>query len=128
LCEIREFRNVEGKARDTNSLKGWVKIITQQARLNMKWFYLPKGGIMPFQEKMGVDFLVTLRLSREDLESYRDQRKGRLNSIARQHFRERIAEFFRRYPYDEWYPLDVAEFGEYKRQYPDSEPFEWQRA
>ena len=46
---------------------------------------------------------------------------------ADEHFRERLAEFFRRYPYDEWYPLEKAEFAEYKKSYPETEPREWQK-
>lgn len=41
--------------------------------------------------------------------------------------RERIGEFFRRYPYDEWYALDEKEMTEYKKEYPNAEPFGWQR-
>jgi hypothetical protein len=76
---------------------------------------------------MGVEFMTTLRVARVDLESLRNLRKGRLNWIAEEHFRERIAEFFRRYPYDEWYPLDTSEFSEYEKEYPDVHPFPWQK-
>jgi hypothetical protein len=76
---------------------------------------------------MAVDFLVTLRVPREDLESLRSLRRGRLNATADEHFRERIGEFFRRYPYDEWYALDEHEMAEYKKEYPDAEPFQWQQ-
>ncbi len=54
-------------------------------------------------------------------------RKGRLNAVADEHFRERIGEFFRRYPYDEWYALDEQEMSEYKKEYPDTEAFPWQK-
>jgi len=126
LCEILGFREVEHKAKDTTSSKSWVRIITQHCRLNQKWFYLPPDAKMGFQEKMGVQFYVTIRLPRQDLEDMRRLRKGRLNELARAHFRERIAEFFRRYPYDEWYPLNQDELAEYKRDHPDAEPFPWQ--
>ncbi|MBM4082926.1 MAG: hypothetical protein FJ278_24680 [Planctomycetes bacterium] len=59
-----------------------------------------------------MDFMVTIRVPLQDLAALRSLRKGRLNPIADEHFRERIAEFFRRYPYDEWYPLDQREFAE----------------
>jgi len=75
---------------------------------------------------MAVDFLVTLRVRRLELESLRSLRKGRLNPVADEHFRERIAEFSRRYPYDEWYPLNREEFDVYRAEYPDAEPFPWQ--
>ena len=76
---------------------------------------------------MGVDFLVTLRIPRIDLEEYSYLRKGRLNENAEAHFRERIAEFFRRYPYNEWYPLNQEEMEEYKKRYPEAKLYSWQQ-
>ncbi|MBI5764429.1 MAG: hypothetical protein HZA51_12980 [Planctomycetes bacterium] len=126
LCEVRNFRDVERKAKDTQSVKSWISILTQQARLNLKWFYLPPDEQIGFKDKLAVDFTVTLRVPRSDLEDSRHLRKGRLNPLADEHFRERIAEFFRRYPYDEWYPLNNEELAEYKKSYPDAEPKAWQ--
>lgn len=117
LCEIREFRTVEGKAKDTNTAKGWQRIITQHARLNQKWFYLPPDTKIGFTNKMGVDFRCTLRVCRTDLENFRSFRKGTLNALARQHFRERLGQFFRRYPYNEWYPLNHEELKEYEKDH-----------
>jgi hypothetical protein len=128
LCEIRPFQDVERKSKDTKSAKSWVNIITQHARINQKWFYLPPEARLGFETKMGVDFLVTLRVPRIDLEDLRHLRKGRLNDLTEAHFRERIGEFFRRYAYDEWYPLNSEEMNEYQKQYPDAKPFPWQTA
>ena len=127
LCEIREFRDVERKSKDTQSPKKWKNILTQHARLNQKWFYLPPAEQLGFSDKMAVDFLVTLRVPRGDLDNLRSLRRGRLNAVADEHFRERIGEFFRRYPYDEWYALDKEEMAAYSREYPDAELFPWQR-
>lgn len=126
LCEIRPFKDVERKGKDTSSPNSWRKLITQHARINQKWFYLPPDVNLGFSEKMAVDFMVTLRVPRTELEELRDLRRGRLNPIADEHFRERIGEFFRRYPYDEWYPLDQAEMKAYVSDYPDTKPFPWQ--
>jgi hypothetical protein len=126
LCEIRPFVQVERKSSQTTSAKSWKNLLTQHARLNLKWFYLPPDPNVGFDQKMAVDFLTTLRVPRLDLERLRDFRKGRLNGIAEEHFRERISEFFRRYAYDEWYPLNREELESYKAEYPDSEPFPWQ--
>jgi antitoxin (DNA-binding transcriptional repressor) of toxin-antitoxin stability system len=126
LCEIREFTDVERKANEKTSPKGWKNIITQHARINQKWFYLPPDDRLGFNEKMAVDFMVTLRVPRYDLEEMRNLRKGRLNAIAEEHFRERIGEFFRRYPYDEWYPLNQDELKIYMNEYPATQPFPWQ--
>jgi hypothetical protein len=128
LCEVRPFREVERKAERTVSPKSWKAILTQQARFNQKWFYLPPDGRLGFADKMAVDFRITLSVPRVELEGFRDLRKGRLNNVADEHFRERIAEFFRRYPYDEWYPLNPEELKAYLDEYPDAEPFPWQRA
>jgi hypothetical protein len=127
LCEIREFRDVERKSKDTKAPKKWKNILTQHARINQKWFYLPPSEKLGFSEKMAVDFLVTIRVPREDLENIRSRRCGRLNKIADEHFRERIGEFFRRYPYDEWYALDEQEMDAYTKEYPDTKPFQWQK-
>ncbi len=67
LCEIRKFKDVEGKSRDTKSAKSWKNILTQHARVNQKWFYLPPDRSIGFTEKMAVDFLVTIRLPRKRL-------------------------------------------------------------
>ncbi len=127
LCEIRSFVDVERKAANTTAAKKWKNILTQHARINLKWFYLPPDARVGFGEKMAVDFLVTLRVPRTDLEDLRDLRRGRLNPVADEHFRERISEFYRRYPYDEWYPLNPDELDAYRKEYSDIEPFPWQR-
>lgn len=126
LFEIRAFREVERLSKDTTKPSKWASIITQHARVNQKWFYLPADELMGFSEKMGVDFLSPIRVPREVLERLVSFRKGRLNEIAKHHFRERIAEFFRRYAYDEWYSLTEAELAEYRKTHPDAEAFSWQ--
>lgn len=126
LCEIRPFPEVEGKAAQTKDAKGWMSIITQQARLNLKWFYLPPDARIGFTQKMAVDFRVVLRVPGPELEGRRILRAGRLIPEADEHFRERLSEFFRRYPYDEWYPLNAEEFQAYRSRYNASEPRPWQ--
>ena len=128
LCEIRRFRDVEKSVENASAPKRFVTAITKQSRYNLKWFYLPPDEEIGFKEKMGVDFQVTLRLQRQELENFRFLRKKRLNEIADEHFRERIAEFFRRYPYDEWYPLNKEEFAAYAADHAQEppEPFPWQ--
>ncbi|HLM56878.1 MAG TPA: hypothetical protein VK422_12240 [Pyrinomonadaceae bacterium] len=127
LFEVRPFREVARKSKDTNKPSKWVPIITQHARINQKWFYLPADERIGFTEKMGADFLTPIRVPRLLLERLLSFRKGRLNEVAKQHFRERLAEFFRRYAYDEWYPLTREELAEYHKNHPDAEPFPWQR-
>jgi hypothetical protein len=126
LCEIRNFREVERLAINTKNPKGWMSIITKHARVNLKWFYLPPDSRVGFEDKMGVDFTVTLRVPKLELEELRSLRRACLNDVADEHFRERLSEFYRRYPYDEWYPLNSEEFSEYQRIYPETKPFLWQ--
>ncbi|TWT63000.1 hypothetical protein [Rubinisphaera italica] len=127
LCEIKPFADVEGKAKDASKTKAWVSIITQQARTNLKWFYLPPDDNVGFTGKMAVEFAVTIRVPRLGLEALRKFRRGRLNPVADEHFRERLAEFFRRYPYDEWYALNETELEYYRSQYSEAEPYPWQK-
>ena len=126
LCEIRPFLQVERKAAKNTKAKGYKSLLTQHARINQKWFYLPPDEHVGFNQKMAADFLVTLCLPLSDLMALRNRRRGCLNNVADEHFRERISEFFRRYPYDEWYALDEHELAEYKKEYPEVEAFAWQ--
>ena len=118
---------MEDKANQTKDAKGWVNILTQHSRVNLKWFYLPPDERCGLTRKSAVDFNATLRVSRTELEAFRTFRKGRLNAIADEHFRERLAGFFRRYAYDEWYPFDGEELTEYRKRHPDAAPFSWQQ-
>ena len=128
LCEIRRFSDVEKSIENATASKRFVAAITKQSRINLKWFYLPPDEEIGFKERMAADFQVTLRLQRQELEKFRFLRKKRLNYIADEHFRERIGEFFRRYPYDEWYPLNKEEFALYKAEHSQEppDPFPWQ--
>jgi hypothetical protein len=128
LCEVGVFREVERFARATASPKSWASVITQHARINQKWYYLPPDMGIGFVDKMAVDFRTVLRISRDDIDdAIPDLRIGRLNEIALAHFRERVGEFFRRYPYDEWYALDREELAAYKADKPEPvPPFPWQ--
>ncbi len=126
LCEIGPLATLYPTCAETQKPNSWVSIITQQSRLNMKWFYLPPSTDLGFDKKMAVDFLTTLRVPRIDLEGLRSLRKGRLNDYAEQHFRERLADFFRRYPYDEWYSLNHSELDAYRKNHVEVVPFSWQ--
>lgn len=129
LCEALPIAVVEGQAQNATTAKAWVKILTRQARMNLKWFYLPPDDTYGLTERMAVDFRQTFSVPRVYLEGLKQSRRvGRINSYARAHLRERLSDFFRRYPYDEWYNLNAAELKEYRAAYPDAEPFPWQDA
>jgi hypothetical protein len=113
LCEIKPFTSVvRGNVPSTE--KKWTDYLRTQSVHNLKWFYLPADPAVGFADRMAVDFLATLRVTRPDLEASRHLRRGRLKGYADEHFRERLAEFFRRYPYNEWYPFTKGEFEAYR--------------
>ena len=49
-----------------------------------------------------------------------------LNAVAMEHFREVLSNFFRRYAFNEWYPLTTEEFKSYDEQCGPVAPFDWQ--
>ena len=109
------------------SPKKWMDVITRKSRQEQKWFYLPVNDRIGFKDKMAVNFLRVFQIQLSDLQQNIALRKGRLNKIAYEHYRESIAQYFRRYPYDEWYPLDNQEFAKYnERNEGCIIPFEWQ--
>jgi hypothetical protein len=127
LCEIKTFPEVEASAKDKTSPKRLANLITQQSKINQKWFYLPPDPKIGFDTKMAADFRLTLRVLRDDIEMFKSLRVGRLNALAEAHFRERLGEFFRRYPYDERYNLSADEFQEYNKDRGGVvKPFPWQ--
>lgn len=128
LCEIKEFSEIEKDAA-TAKPAGMVNIITRHARWKLKWFYLPPDETIGFDKKMGVDFFSTIRVPRVDLEKLIELRKARLKPVACDHFRERIAHFYRRYAYNEWYPLNKEEMEIYpnKDALKPSDWYDWQK-
>lgn len=127
LFEIGTFKEITGGHLPKNPKK-WVSMITQRSRLNAHWFYLPNDDTIGFKERMAINFHVIFQISRDYFKQYvEESRKGRLNKVAFQHYRESIAQYFRRYPYDEWYPLTNEEFLEYNKEKGPVEPFEWQK-
>jgi hypothetical protein len=126
FCEIGLFSEV-APGLEGARLEKFVKAVTKQAKDDQRWFYLPPGEI-GFTERMAVDFRSVFSLDRDDLARFESHRVGRLTDVAAEHFREKLAEFFRRYPYDPWYPLTREEFEIYLRDHPGEEPFRWQRS
>lgn len=116
----------------------WVKWITRHSRIESKWFYLPPDLTFGFDEMMAVDFQVMFSVPTDYLlkhiEAMRICRLRRSNlkegdNIAREHFREKVSSYFRRYAYDEWYPLTKEEFDIYTEDETrkGTPPFDWQK-
>lgn len=129
LCRVDEYLSITNQTAPKNP-KGWQALITKMARQS-RFFYLPEDDRRGITSKMAADFRVVLPVRRFDLENMRDQRIGRLNNIALDHFRESLAHFFKRYAYDEWYPLTREEYQEYAESHREPgtdsiRPFPWQ--
>ncbi len=125
LCQIRPFCEMEKNTPTTP--KRWANFIRKKSRESLRYFYLPEDKKFGFNERMISDFLTIITIKREELNQIKEYRLGRLNNIAYENFRETLSQFFRRYPYDEWYPFTKEEFDAYKLDYPQSEPFDWQK-
>lgn len=128
LCQIDDFLDATGKKDNPpGSVKKWQSLITTHSRSNQRWFYLPADSVFGFNDRKAVDLRVILRIRRADLESLRELRICRLNHMASEHFREAIAHFFQRYPYDEWYPLTKEECQAYCESKQETvRPYPWQ--
>jgi len=131
FCEIRPIFDVVKLSTPPKTPTKWVDFLRRHAVQNLKWFYLPPDGQVGFADRMAVDFQSVLRVPRDELEQLRNLRTGRLNTVADEHFRERLAEFFRRYPYNEWYPFSKIEFEAYRAMSSDEAenitPYEHQK-
>lgn len=82
-----------------------------------------------FDEKKYVDFGTTFSFDRNSLNERKELlRKGRLNDIAYEHYRESMAQYFRRYPYEEHYSLNNEELKGYEELRKDmvKHRFPWQ--
>lgn len=128
LCQIDDFLQATGKKEPPKTPKKWQSLLKQHSRANVRWFYLPGDQDIGFSGPMAADFRVILRVPRDELDGMRDLRVGRLIEMAKEHFRETLAYFFRRYPYNEWYALTKEQFEAYSEESPEPvEPYPWQK-
>jgi hypothetical protein len=128
LCEITALTNMNKGFATMTSPARWAKELSRQESENVRFFYCPPDLSMGFSERMAVDFRSILRLPEPQLDDLKAFRVGRLNRVAYEHFREKMAQYFRRYPYDPWYPLNKEEYELYAKDYPAGsvKPFPWQ--
>ena len=138
FAEIVPLKDLKGFSSLTEppSAKKVIDIVTEHARKNQKWYFLSESVELGFDRKMGVDFESIFEVKREMLiKNIEILRLGRLDDdVAWPHFRERVAEFFRRYPYNEWYPLNSGEASYYEDEHKKKDPgftldprYRWQR-
>ena len=86
--------------------KGWIGVLTDRTCKNASWLYLPKDERLEIKDRMIINFHKVFQVPRLDLENNIKLRKGRLGNVAYEHYRESIAQYYRRYPYNEWYPMN----------------------
>lgn len=127
LCQIDAFLPSIGQSEPPKSADKWQSLIIKKAREMPRLFYLPPDPSLGFLESMAADFRVLLRIPRTDLEDLRDHRIARLNHESFEHFRESLAHYFRRYAYNEWYPLTKEQYEAYAKACGESvKPYPWQ--
>ena len=114
LFRIRPFKEVYRNPISKDL--GWVHALTERACKNASWIYLPKDADIGIDEEMAINFHEIFQVEKVDLEKYINLRKGRLASFAYEHYREAIAQYFRRYPYNEWYPFNKAQLEAYAKE------------
>jgi hypothetical protein len=117
LCESVLRKKPPQQKSQEKVLEWWMNRIITDSRNDQGWFYLPPDEQLGFKDRMAANFDVAIPVPNSFLSKYKKQlRLGRLNDEADEHFREQLSQYYRRYPYDEWYPLNKAEFELYKKQ------------
>jgi hypothetical protein len=126
LSQLDDFLRSSGQS-VPSSAKKWKDLLIKHSRTNLRLFYLPAEPQVGIETRMAADFRVLIRIPRVDLENMRGKRLCRLNALAKDHFRESLGQFFRRYAYNEWYPLTKEEFQAYSGDSSEEiKPYPWQ--
>ncbi|EKE21845.1 MAG: hypothetical protein ACD_7C00114G0005 [uncultured bacterium] len=113
FCEIRKFKDVDGSLDSITSEKRIVEFLTKKYAHQEKYFYLPaEDGV--FDDRMAVDFSRIYQIDRTLLEGMKNKRICSLNLVPLEHFRVKIANYFKRFAYNGWYLLNKAEFNVFK--------------
>lgn len=133
FCEIKNLSKIENNFVQMQPGKR-IKYLTKEYKHKETYFYLPEeDGI--FEDKMAVDFSRIYQIQRVVLEKILKKRIASLSEIPLEHFRIKIANYFKRYAYDSWYVLRKEEYISYyekhKGDLPDCElklikPYPWQ--
>lgn len=115
LCEIIELTDL-GPFKQYSEMrtKSRVSALVKNERKMHNYFYLPPDNIIGFEVPKAILFPHTMRLARNVLEAIKENRKGRLNETAFEHFREKFSNYYRRYAFNEWYMLNKDELKEYE--------------
>jgi hypothetical protein len=128
-CKVTRLRNVEKNMSDSQGKR--IKFLTKTYREQAKYYYLPAEQPYGFEEDMAVDFSSIHQIKKEVLEQLLNKRTSRLNDMALDHFREKMANYFKRFAYDGWYVLNKSDFEFYLNTLEENEkvrtsPYGWQ--
>ena len=128
LFQIEPYQNINRTPPKESDYKSWISIITDRSCKNVSLFYLPVDDRLGISNRMVVNFHKVFHLPRLDLLENIKLRKGRLTKVAYEHYRECIAQYYRRYPYNEWYSLNKAEAAFYvsKGRCTEDDLYHWQ--
>ena len=127
LCQVTDFLETLNQTKSPpKNDNAWQSLITKSMRTNPRLFFLPRDFGFGIEDPMAADLSTVIRLRRVDLEKIRNQRIAKLKEVAVDHFRESIANYFRRYAFNEWYPLSQSQFEEYEKANEGAEPYPWQ--
>ena len=95
--------------------KKWMEEIIKLNRVSPSKMYLPPDNNFNINKRMHIDFSQIFNLKRENLNGIKSLRLCRLNEEAMDHFREKLAFYFHRYAFDEFYPLNKDEMSSYEK-------------
>ena len=137
FCAIRPLEEVDGTykndfAKKSDLDKKKIDYFTKKYKFQEKYFYLPIDKTKIFQTRMAVDFSTIFQVKTEVIKKLLKGRKLKLNKIASTQFRQKMSNYFLRFVYDPWYPLNKDEFEVYLDGLSGSEktrtdPCDWQR-
>jgi len=101
--------------RNIRSHKSWMNEIIKLNDDSPYRMYLPPEEDFNIIKRMFIDFSLIFYARRENLENLRTLRICRLNIEAMEHYREKLAYYFHRYAYTEYYPPNRKEMDEYEK-------------
>jgi hypothetical protein len=128
FCELVHLNALDRGVTSLNTPAKWAKYLTKTAGEHARWFYMPAHHAFGIGDRSAVDYRSVFRVPRSELESLKNCRVGRLNQVAYEHFRAKLANFFRRFAYDPWYPLTREEFEAYSSAIDESvQRYPWQK-
>lgn len=101
--------------------KTWMQEIININTKGLTGMYLPPDPTYQMNKRMLIDFATIFHIDRDGLKQMLNLRLCRLNEEAKNHFRDKISHYFKRYAYEEYYPLNSEEMDQYVLKNQNSE-------